>query len=165
MGEVIPRLGGRESGAGAAERRRVAVGAAKASICPKPASTKLAVDEIRRALFEVLLDHVGALFGQATGRNRCVELLPCRVDHRLNETVDGRSFFLRDVRERVSVAKLLVQLSLRQSEIGRCRLEPRERIRAWPSITKAVKAAEAAEEGRRLAGIDPLLQLRTLPLQ
>ena len=107
--------------------------AAKAAIRPERAATKLAVDEIRRALFEVLLDHVGALFGQTTGRNRRVELLLGRLDQRLNEAVDGLSFLLRDLRKRVSVAELLVQLVLRQPEVGSCGLQtPRASSGAGP---------------------------------
>ncbi len=108
---------------------------------------------------------VGALFGQTTGRNRRIELLLGRVDQRLNEAVDGLSFLFRDLRKRVSVAELFVQLILRQPEVGSCGLQPREQPRVRPSVgAKAMEAPETAEEKRRLAGIDPLLELRTLLL-
>ena len=76
------------------------------------------------------------------------------VDHGLNEAVDGLPFLLRDLRERVSVAELFVQLVLRQPEVGSRGLESREPIRAnaVPRRGQAVKAPEAAEEERRLAG-------------
>ena len=119
---------------------------------------------IRSARF--CLDHLGALFGQATGRNRRVELLLGRIDHCLDEAVHGLSLFLRDVRERVSVPESLMQLILRQPEVGRRRLEPSQPARMGMSSVgaTAVKAPEAPEEERRITGLDPFLELRPLLL-
>ncbi len=121
--------------------------AAEAPIGPERATTKLAVHEIHRPSFDVLLDHVGALLREATRRNRLVELLLGRVDHCLNETVDGFPLVFCDVRERGSVVELLVQLILRQPEIGgRCVESPEPTRASAISVTaKAVKSPETTE--------------------
>ena len=136
--------------------------ATEAPIWPERAVTKLAVDEIRSALHEILLDHVGLFSGQAICRDRRIELLLCRIDHCLNETVDGFPFFLRDSRERLSVAELLAQLISGQSEIGRCGVQPGELTHVPGSSIVAVEPAEAAEEERRISGLDPRFELRAL---
>ena len=98
--------------------------AAGAPISPERAETELAVDEIRRALLQILLDHVRPVSGEAICGDRCIELLLRRVDHRLNETFDGLPCFLGDGRKGLAVAELFTQLIPCQSEIRRCSVQP-----------------------------------------
>lgn len=133
--------------------------AAKTSISER-SPAKLAIDEIRGALLETLLDHVSPLSRKAVGGDGGVELFFRRTHHGLNETVDGLAFCLRHRGERLTVAKPLAERVLGLSEIGRCSSQPCV-VAEVPRPSIATKPPEAAQK-RHCSGLDPLLELRAL---
>src|SRR5262245_52282267 len=124
----------------------------------------LSVHELVDEALQPLIDRIGLVLRERLASDRVVERRPGGVENRLLQPVDGLALGLGDVRERLAVAEPLEELRRRQAEVVGRRLElvaEEEGVIRPRGVGPVAAEAEdpGPEEPRRVAGLDPGLQL------